>query len=131
MLNLKRYFDFDTIANKRCHITLLSTKFDFPAHNSKQHSNFLAFFWQWDQSQNTFQDSATFITLSLLHQTTRHSAHCIGSTPSHGCIAVHFTVQWTIARKNVGFFELNYILGNERKNLKDEKVEKKHNSNVH
>ena len=36
MLNLKRYFDFGTIANKKGAVSLLITKFDFPAYNKLQ-----------------------------------------------------------------------------------------------
>ena len=45
-LNLTRYFD----TNKRCQITLLGRKFEFPAQNTKQLIQVLCsvFCWQWD-----------------------------------------------------------------------------------
>ena len=67
LISEKTYFDFGPIANKRCQITLLSKKFEFPVHNGKQlnkfsaqGSNFGTFCLQWDQSQNTFGGQATF-----------------------------------------------------------------------
>ena len=57
-LNIRRYFDFSPLANKRCQISLLSRKFEFPALYSKQliqifcsGARFGISFWQWDQSQ--------------------------------------------------------------------------------
>ena len=64
-----------SLPKKRCQISPLSKKFEFPALYSKQliqifcrGARFGTFFWQWDQSQNTLWDSATFIKTFSLHQ---------------------------------------------------------------
>ena len=41
-LNLRGYFDFDPLPTKRCQITLLRRKFEFPTDNNKQLFKFSA-----------------------------------------------------------------------------------------